>query len=83
MATKPQLEEGGFTVDLQVIEWATRDQRMNNPDLWDAFTIRFTGSIYDDPTTWSLFRCDSPLGVMELRSGLCAAEARHGDRTPI
>ena len=35
---KAQLEEAGFTVDLQVMEWATLVQRRVEPGGWEMFT---------------------------------------------
>jgi peptide/nickel transport system substrate-binding protein len=35
---KSQLEAVGFTVDLQVYDWATLVQRRSNPDLYEIFT---------------------------------------------
>jgi peptide/nickel transport system substrate-binding protein len=35
---KQQLEEVGFKIDLQVMDWATLVQRRAKPEEWDAFT---------------------------------------------
>ena len=42
LVSKQQLEEAGFTVDLQVVDWATLVQRRNKPELWDVFSTGFT-----------------------------------------
>lgn len=59
-----QLEEAGFTVDLQVTDWATLVDRRGNPDLWDAFPTSIPFA--PDPTqlsimqlcTWPGWWCD-------------------------
>lgn len=45
---KPQVERAGFTIDLQVTDWATVLARRARPDLWDVFTTRF--GFVPDPT---------------------------------
>src|SRR5205809_1272850 len=42
LVSKQQLEEAGFRVDLQVVDWATLVQRRNKPELWDVFSTGFT-----------------------------------------
>jgi len=34
---KVYLEQAGFNVQMDVVDWATLGQRRNNPDLWDVF----------------------------------------------
>ena len=34
---KVYLEQAGFKVQMDVVDWATLGQRRNNPDLWDVF----------------------------------------------
>ena len=41
LVAKSQLEEVGFKIDLQVLDWATVVQRRNKPELWDAFSTAF------------------------------------------
>ena len=43
-----QLEEAGFTVDLQVVEWATVVERRAKPEEWDVFTT--SHGFVPDPT---------------------------------
>ena len=57
---KQQLENAGFTVDLQVMEEGTMSQRIPNPDLWDAYTTIFAFRV--DPILHPRLRCDSPVG---------------------
>ncbi len=38
---KPMLERAGFTVDLQVVDWATVVSRRARPDLYDVFSTAF------------------------------------------
>ncbi len=46
LLTKQQLEDVGFTIDLQVVDWATLVKRRNNPKEYDAFTTGI-GAAYD------------------------------------
>jgi peptide/nickel transport system substrate-binding protein len=42
LVAKQQLEEAGFKIDLQVVDWATLVQRRNKPELWDVFSTGIT-----------------------------------------
>jgi peptide/nickel transport system substrate-binding protein len=55
---KQQMEEVGFKVDLQVLDWATVVQRRNKPELWDLFTTGITFS--PDPALTSNLQCNWP-----------------------
>ncbi len=46
LLTKQQLEDVGFVIDLQVVDWATLVKRRNNPKEYDVFTTG-TGLFYD------------------------------------
>jgi peptide/nickel transport system substrate-binding protein len=46
LLTKQQLEDAGFVIDLQVVDWATLVKRRNNPKEYDVFTTG-TGMFYD------------------------------------
>ncbi|PYM14085.1 MAG: peptide ABC transporter substrate-binding protein [Candidatus Rokuibacteriota bacterium] len=46
LLSKQQLEDVGFTIDLQVVDWATLVKRRNNPKEYDAFTTGI-GAFYD------------------------------------
>src|SRR5213080_4313953 len=46
LLSKQQLEDAGFTIDLQVVDWATLVKRRNNPKEYDVFTTGM-GSFYD------------------------------------
>src|SRR5881296_213508 len=46
LLTKQQLEDIGFNIDLQVVDWATLVKRRNNPKEYDVFTTGM-GSFYD------------------------------------
>src|SRR5437870_1434095 len=46
LLTKQQLEDAGFNIDLQVVDWATLVKRRNNSKEYDAFTTGI-GAIYD------------------------------------
>ncbi|HEV8673342.1 MAG TPA: ABC transporter substrate-binding protein [Methylomirabilota bacterium] len=58
LAAKQQLEDVGFTIDLQVLEWATVVQRRSDAKLYDVFT---TGIGFDaDPAFKVILSCDWP-----------------------
>ena len=42
LVAKQQLEEVGFKIDLQVVDWATLVQRRNKPELFDVFSTGIT-----------------------------------------
>jgi peptide/nickel transport system substrate-binding protein len=44
---KPMLERAGFTVDLQVTDWATVVGRRVRPELWDVFSTQI--AFFPDP----------------------------------
>ncbi len=46
LLTKQQLEDIGFNIDLQVVDWATLVKRRNNPKEYDVFTTGI-GAAYD------------------------------------
>src|SRR5687768_9148801 len=46
LLTKQQLEDVGFNIDLQVVDWATLVKRRNNSKEYDAFTTGI-GAAYD------------------------------------
>jgi peptide/nickel transport system substrate-binding protein len=46
LLTKQQLEDVGFVIDLQVVDWATLVKRRNNSKEYDAFTTGI-GAFYD------------------------------------
>jgi peptide/nickel transport system substrate-binding protein len=58
LLTKQQLEDVGFTVDLQVVDWATLVKRRNNPKEYEAFTTG-TGNIFE-PTAFTILSCAWP-----------------------
>jgi peptide/nickel transport system substrate-binding protein len=66
LLTKQQLEDVGFVIDLQVVDWSTLVQRRNNPKAYDAFTTGM-GNFYD-PThhvyltcVWPGWTCDEDI----------------------
>jgi peptide/nickel transport system substrate-binding protein len=58
LAAKQQLEDVGFNVDLQVLEWATVVQRRNDPKLYDVFTTGI--GFQTDPSQLVVLSCDWP-----------------------
>ena len=52
---KQQLEEVGFVVDLEVVDWATLNHRTAKPELWEVFS---TGLVFSaDPANHISLRC--------------------------
>jgi peptide/nickel transport system substrate-binding protein len=58
LLSKQQLEDVGFNIDLQVVDWATLVKRRNNPKEYDAFTTG-TGNNFE-PTAYTLLTCTWP-----------------------
>jgi peptide/nickel transport system substrate-binding protein len=58
LLTKQQLEDAGFVIDLQVVDWATLVKRRNNPKEYEAFTTG-TGNIFE-PTAYTILSCTWP-----------------------
>jgi peptide/nickel transport system substrate-binding protein len=58
LVAKQQMEEVGFKVDLQVVDWATLVQRRNKPELYDVFSTGFTMSA--DPALATSLQCNWP-----------------------
>ena len=58
LVAKQQMEEVGFKVDLQVLDWATLVQRRNKPELFDVFSTGFTFNA--DPALATSLQCAWP-----------------------
>jgi len=58
LAAKEQLEEVGFKIDLQVMDWASVMSRSTDPKMFDIFTTGITLKV--DPTLQSPMLCDWP-----------------------
>jgi peptide/nickel transport system substrate-binding protein len=58
LIARQQMEEIGFKVDLQVLDWATVVQRRGKPELWDLFTTGITFN--PDPALTSNLQCNWP-----------------------
>jgi peptide/nickel transport system substrate-binding protein len=58
LVSKQQLEDAGFVIDLQVVDWATLVKRRNNPKEYDVFTTGI-GPQYD-PTNSNVLNCNWP-----------------------
>jgi peptide/nickel transport system substrate-binding protein len=55
LVAKQQLEEVGFVIDLQVVDWATLNQRAQKAELWDAYITGYP--LNADPALHVAFRC--------------------------
>ncbi len=58
LVAKQQLEETGFKIDFQVVDWATLVQRRNKPELWDVFSTGFTFG--PEPALITSVQCNWP-----------------------
>jgi peptide/nickel transport system substrate-binding protein len=82
LATKPQLEAAGFTVELQMLERAALVRRWDTPELWDTFTTDM--GMPADPALywwischWPGWNCDSDV---ERLVHAMATELQHEKR---
>jgi peptide/nickel transport system substrate-binding protein len=82
LLTKQQLEDVGFVIDLQVVDWATLVKRRNNPKEYEAFTTG-TGNIFE-PTAFTVLSCTWPGWTcdpdIEALLGQMARETEHSKR---
>jgi peptide/nickel transport system substrate-binding protein len=78
LVAKQQMEEVGFKVDLQVLDWATLVQRRNKPELFDVFSTGFTFTA--DPALATSLQCGWPgTWCPEEKDKLMAELARESD----
>src|SRR5215470_15480228 len=78
VVAKQQMEEVGFAVDLQVVDWATLVQRRNKPELFDLFSTGFTFN--PDPALAAALQCNWPgWWCAEEKDKLMADLARETD----
>jgi peptide/nickel transport system substrate-binding protein len=78
LVAKQQLEEVGFKIDLQVLDWATLVQRRNKPEVFDAFSTFFVFTA--DPALHTSLQCNFPgWWCNEEKEKLLAELAREGD----
>jgi peptide/nickel transport system substrate-binding protein len=74
--TKQQLEDIGFKIDLQVVDWATLSTRRFNPKEYDVFTTGIgLGAQYDPlfqailSCTWAGWTCDEEIQRINTELG--------------
>jgi peptide/nickel transport system substrate-binding protein len=78
LVSKQQLEEAGFKIDLQVVDWATLVQRRNKPELYEIFSTGFTFT--EDPALATALQCNWPgWWCHEEKDRLMADLARESD----
>jgi len=78
LVAKQQLEEAGFKVDLQVVDWATLVQRRSKPELFDVFSTGF--SFTADPALATSLQCNWPGSwCNEEKDKLLTEMVREGD----
>ena len=79
LVAKQQLEEVGFKIDLQVLDWATLVQRRNKPELFDVFSTGFPWAGHD-PALAPMVQCNSLGGwCLEEKERLLGELARETD----
>jgi peptide/nickel transport system substrate-binding protein len=79
LVAKQQLEEVGFKIDLQVLDWATLVQRRNKPELFDVFSTGFPWLGFD-PALSGLVQCNWPgWWCLEEKDRLLGELARETD----
>ncbi|HEU5324024.1 MAG TPA: ABC transporter substrate-binding protein, partial [Methylomirabilota bacterium] len=85
LVARQQMEDAGFKVDLQVVDWATLVQRRNKPELYDVFSTGFTLTV--DPALATAVQCNWPgWWCHEEKDRLLTELAREADprkRRPI
>jgi peptide/nickel transport system substrate-binding protein len=78
LVSKQQLEEVGFKIDLQVLDWATLVQRRNKSELFDVFSTGY--SFTADPALATSIQCNWPgWWCAEEKERLLADLARESD----
>jgi peptide/nickel transport system substrate-binding protein len=79
LVAKQQLEEVGFKIDLQVLDWATLVQRRNKPELFDVFSTGVPGLVLD-PALHLVLQCNWPgWWCLEEKDRLLGELARETD----
>ncbi|HEV2055276.1 MAG TPA: ABC transporter substrate-binding protein [Methylomirabilota bacterium] len=78
LMSSQQMEDVGFKVDLQVLDWATLVQRRGKPELFDIFSTGFT--LNPDPAIATAVQCNWPGSwCLEEKDKLLAEMARETD----
>src|SRR6266498_2773870 len=78
LVASQQMEDAGFKVDLQVLDWATLVQRRSKPELFDVFSTGFT--LGADPAIATSIQCNWPgWWCNEEKDKLLAEMARETD----
>src|SRR5437867_526158 len=78
LVAKQQLEEVGFKIDLQVVDWATLVQSRDKPELFDVFSTGFTFS--PEPAFSAAFQCEWPgWWCLDEKDRAMEALAKEGD----
>jgi peptide/nickel transport system substrate-binding protein len=79
LVAKQQLEELGFKIDLQVLDWATLVHRRNKPELFDVFSTGVPGLVLD-PALHLVLQCNWPgWWCLEEKDRLLGELARETD----
>jgi len=60
LVAKQQLEEVGFKIDVQVLDWATLVQRRTKPELFDVFSTGVPWQVGLEPALHAIFQCNYP-----------------------
>lgn len=79
LVAQQQLEEAGFKVDLQVLDWATLVQRRNDPKQWDALFTYHT--FVPEPSLLTIMN-PAYAGWWETPEKTAALDAFNSDANP-
>jgi len=69
---KQSLEAAGFTVEMDVVDWATLGQRRDDPALWDIYITH--SPFLPEPALTSLYNPTSRLGWTQPEKDAILAE---------
>ena len=79
LVAKQQLEDVGFKIDLQVLDWATLVQHRNRPELFDVFSTGVPTPVLD-PALHQILQCNWPgWWCLEEKDRLLGELARETD----
>jgi peptide/nickel transport system substrate-binding protein len=80
LVAKQQLEEAGFKIDLQVLDWATIMHRIPKPELFDVYSNGVPWGLGYDPALHFILQCTSFTGwCLEEKERLLGELARETD----
>ena len=76
---KQALEMAGFTVQMDVVDWATLGQRRDDPTLWDIYITH--SPFLPEPALTDFYSPTLAPGLVRAREGRDLREVHHRDRS--